>query len=138
MTMSLANPESEVHTVEACPSTLSIAKENFLHFRFSNIITHESTFEEYLNQLTTEQFDLIFIDGHHDGEALKYYVRRLLPHSHDNTFFVLDDIRWSDGMKTAFNELCTWAEFHVSIDLFKQGILLKRSFQEKEHFVIRL
>jgi predicted O-methyltransferase YrrM len=132
----LGSHESKITTVEACKNTRSMALENLKEL--SAVESKLGTFSEYLDQLPKErQFDMIFIDGHHDGEALIDYLDRLQRHSHDETIFILDDIRWSDSMKSAWEQIVNDSKFHLSLDLFRVGIVLKRKHQEKEHFVIQ-
>ena len=64
-----------------------------------------STFYDYIKSLNEESFDLIFIDGHHDGEALKYYLKLLSNYIHNDTVIVLDDIRWSNSMFNAWHKI---------------------------------
>ena len=134
--LSLGSPTSHITTVEACENTRKVALQH-LHAR-QQVDSVHSTFDDYLSRLNPEQqFDLIFIDGHHDGTALLDYLERLLPHSHDETIFILDDIRWSDSMKSAWESIVNDERFHLSLDLFRVGIVMKRSHQEKERFVMR-
>ena len=136
--MSLGNPNASITTIEACPNTSEIAKENFNRIQFKETINQvNSTFRDFLKQETSKEYDLIFVDGHHDGKALLEYMQVLDNHSNDSTLFVLDDIRWSDDMFTAWNELIDSKKYHVCLDLFRYGILIKRSHQEFESFVIR-
>lgn len=132
------NPAMEIVTVEGCAQTATIAQENFEKCLASNITMINKRFDEAIPYLTQKQFDLIFIDGHHDGEALKSYVAQLQSFISADTFVVLDDIRWSNSMFAAWNELKDSKEFNVSIDLFRMGILLKRPGQRKEHFIVKL
>lgn len=131
------NHKTNVTTIEGCPNTFAIAQENFKGTELTNIESLNMTFNDYINTLTDEIFDLVFIDGHHDGTALKDYLERLQDHTHNNTIFILDDIRWSDSMFEAWNEIQSDSRYHVTIDLFRMGMILRRPEQEKEHFVIR-
>lgn len=132
----LGSKESNITTVEACKNTRSVALENLK--TLDNVDSRLGTFTEYLNQLPKEkQFDMIFIDGHHDGEALIDYLNQLQKHSHDETIFILDDIRWSDSMKSTWDKIVDDSRFHLSLDLFRVGIVSRREHQEQEHFVIR-
>lgn len=131
------NPGALITTVEACPETAAIAMENFEQAGTKNVTLVNKTFTDFLEENDLPTYDLVFIDGHHDGNALLHYVDRLKHSIHDNTFIILDDIRWSDSMFSAWNRLKDDEQFHVSIDLFRMGILLRRPGQRKEHFVIR-
>jgi predicted O-methyltransferase YrrM len=132
----LGNPDSLITTIEACPETLNFTKD-FLKDKVSNVNFIESTFSDFLNQISTKKYDLIFVDGHHDGKATIDYIQKLEKYSHNDTIFILDDIRWSDDMFEAWNILRNSEKYNVSIDLFRMGILIPRKQQVKEHFVLR-
>lgn len=134
--LSLGSPTSHITTVEACENTRDIA---LLHLNsFPNVSSVHSTFSDYLDSLEGDiYFDLIFIDGHHDGDALINYLDRLQAHAHDETLFILDDIRWSESMKSAWDTIAKDPRFHLSMDLFRVGIVSRRPSMEKSHFVIK-
>lgn len=135
-TFALTYGSEHVVTVDACPETQSFAKKHFpktpAKVEFVNTV-----FEDFITH-DTKVYDLIFIDGHHDGTALMRYLKLLEKNSHDETIFILDDIRWSKGMLTAWNKIISDKKYHLSMDLFKFGIVLKRQHQNKQHFVVRL
>lgn len=133
---SLGCPNSKITTVEACKNTRSVALENLKNF--NSVESKLATFVDYLAELPSDKkFDLIFIDGHHDGDALIHYLDQLQKHAHDETIFVLDDIRWSDSMRSAWEEISNDSRFHLSMELFRVGIVSRRPGMEKEKFVIR-
>lgn len=132
----LGNPNAQISTIEACPETAAFSRNN-LADKTKNIRFIESTFSDYLAKNEIQQFDLIYVDGHHDGNALLEYMEKLESYSHNDTFFLLDDIRWSNSMFDAWNQLRQSDKFHVSIDLFRMGILIPRKQQQKEHFVLK-
>lgn len=138
VSMATGNKEADITTIEGCPNTRKEAIEIFEALDLSNIESLEGTFKDVIPTLPDKKYDLIFIDGHHDGNATLQYVEQLLPHAHDDTFFILDDIRWSPSMKSAWEQLKMDERFHVSIDLFRMGMILLRPQQEKEHFDILL
>lgn len=126
-------------SVDACANTLAVAADNLEKMHISNQVTLvNATFTAYLNNLDNVKFDLIYIDGHHDGNALREYMERLSNFAHQDTMFILDDIRWSDGMFEVWNELIASEKYHLSMDLFRMGILIPRPQQVKQHFVIKL
>jgi predicted O-methyltransferase YrrM len=135
--LSLGAPKADVITVEACPETQKIAKEQFARLNMHNISPVLSTFQQFIESYQGELFDMVFVDGHHDGQALLSYMNQLKAITHNDTIFVLDDIRWSDSMKESFETIADSSNFHVSMDLFRVGIVVPRQQQEKEHFVVR-
>ena len=136
--MQLGNKKAEITTVEACPNTREIALESFKMLEVEHIESVQSTFNEYIQTKPSKKFDLIYIDGHHDGEALLRYMNELELHSHDETVFILDDIRWSNSMYSAWNEIINDSRYHVTLDFFRFGMVIPRKHQLKEHFTLRL
>lgn len=128
----------KVTTIEGCPTTAAYAEKCFpkeLKERTQFIV---SSFEDYLqNEEEKPIFDLVFIDGDHQSKHLYRQLELLEEHTHNNTLFVLDDIRWSKDMLGAWNTLIKDETHHLTMDLFRMGIIAKRPQQRKEHFVIR-
>jgi predicted O-methyltransferase YrrM len=132
------NPTSSIRTVEACAETRNQALKNISTFDITTIQSHLCTFDSFLSTYEGEAFDLVFVDGHHDGDALKKYMLQLEKFTHNDTIFILDDIRWSDSMLEAWKWFVQHPDYHVTMDMFRMGIVVKRPQQEKEHFTIKL
>ena len=126
-----------VHLSLGAPKAEKIAKEQFARLNMNNVSPVLSTFQKFIESYQGELFDMVFVDGHHDGQALLTYMNQLKQITHNDTIFVLDDIRWSDSMKEAFETIVDSSNYHVSMDLFRVGIVVPRKQQEKEHFVVR-
>jgi predicted O-methyltransferase YrrM len=136
--LSAGNKLANIITVEGCQNTFLIAKKNFEITNSTNVNPLLSTFKGFLDNYSGDKFDIIFIDGHHDGLALIDYLTKLKPLTHNDSLFILDDIRWSDSMFKAWNLIVNDPYYHVSIDLFRLGIILPRHQQTKEHFTIKI
>ncbi len=136
--MHLGYQGAEIISVEGSPEIAAIAGENMKAFASNpqNIDLVVSSFSDYLSRLDDNTFDLVYIDGHHKGEALCSYLDQIIPHTHEQTLFLLDDIRWNDDMFKAWNKLIADGRFHVSIDFFRMGLLSRRPTQAKEHFIL--
>lgn len=134
--MHLGNPNAKITTVEGCKNTHRYTKE---HCPVDGIYVSfiQNTFENFCINKELKPTELLFIDGHHDGNFLLYYLSLLEPVISDNTIILLDDIRWSKSMNAAWSKLIKDKKFHVSIDLFRMGILIKKPDQEKEHFILK-
>lgn len=135
--MKLGSPEAAIFTIEGCPETAQIARKNFNKTGLKEIHSLVGTFKEVIPVLGAVKFDMIFIDGHHSGVATLEYLQMLESHISDNTILIFDDIRWSDDMLSAWNHIVKTSGYHVTIDLFRMGIAVKRPQQEKEHFTLR-
>ena len=130
-------PDAHIITVEGCPNTLAQACKSFDYWKLDGITTLCASFDDFLEQPVFTRYDLIYIDGHHDGPATLRYLESLQQQSHDETLFIFDDIRWSDGMWEAWQQIVSDERFHVTIDLGRMGLVWKRPQQTKEHFMIR-
>ena len=138
LAMHLGYQAAEIISIEGSPEIAAIARENINEFATNqnNIDLVVSSFSTYLSNLDGKTFDLVYIDGHHEGRALFSYLDQIMPYTHEQTLFLLDDIRWNDDMFKAWNELVSDERFHVSIDFFRMGMLSKRPIQAKEHFIL--
>lgn len=123
------------YTIEGAPEVHRIAKETFNTLNL-NVRAICSTFKNAIPTLN-KKFDLIFIDGHHHGPCLLEYIEMLKPHLNDEGVFVLDDIRWSNDMLHAWQQVINDPKFQITIDLFEMGMAFKRSSQSKQHFILR-
>lgn len=133
----LASSGAEVISVEGASSLADEAREVVKGCGLQATIIH-SSFDAYLSELEpTKQFDLIFIDGHHIGEALLDYFDRLRPHLSTTGIAVIDDIHWSNDMHRAWKQLITDESFELSLDLFEMGWLIRRDGMHKQHNRLR-
>ena len=97
-------------TIEGSPAVAALAQETFQLLGLSDRVTClVGPFHEVLELCLKEQgpFDLIFVDGHHDGKATVGYFRQLMPHLCPHAILVFDDIDWSEGMAQAWKEIST-------------------------------
>jgi predicted O-methyltransferase YrrM len=135
----LANKKGKVYTIEGDPETRKIALENFKAMNLDNVISLEGNFNTVLPDFcrTIDFIDLAYIDGNHRKEPTIRYVREILPKLKNGSCLILDDIYWSKEMTEAWQEIISWPEFQVSLDLFEIGILFIRKEQEKQLFRIR-
>jgi predicted O-methyltransferase YrrM len=135
LNLHLGNKSSNIVSVEACPETHRFTSSQLN--TFPNIQLINQTFEHFLNESQNEKFDFVFIDGHHDGNALLNYLEKLKNNTHSETIYLLDDIRWSQSMLKAWNKIKADNYYNLTIDLFRMGIISPRPQQQKEHFVLR-
>lgn len=137
LNLHLGNKHAKIDTVEGCPNTFSFTKKNFSNYSINeNVKFHNSRFDSFLNQ-KNGKYDLVFIDGDHQKASLLNMIDLLDEQIHDKTILILDDIRWSKDMLSAWIKLSERKEFHVSMEFLRMGILLKREAQNKEHFYLR-
>ncbi|OYU84997.1 MAG: methyltransferase [Flavobacterium sp. BFFFF2] len=135
----LGNPESQITTLEGDPAIQQHVATLFKQLHCENIVSQCIQFQDWLCEPNlSNSFDLIFFDGHHQGDAMLRYAKQLLRCTHEGTLWIWDDIYWSVSMKQAWDEVCTWPEVTVSVDTFHLGFLFFRTGQAKEHFVIRV
>jgi predicted O-methyltransferase YrrM len=136
--LSLGNTSANIITIEGCPNTAKIAKEQFEAFHLQNIVLQIKTFEDYFENNSNSYYDLVYIDGNHDKEKTIQYFKILSEKATNDSLFIFDDIYWSPAMTEAWQEIMNHSKVTVSIDTFYWGFIFFRKEQEKQHFVIRL
>ncbi|MBT8394684.1 MAG: class I SAM-dependent methyltransferase [Bacteroidia bacterium] len=136
--MSLGNPNASILTVEGCPETAAIAKNQFKFYQLNNITLKVNDFKTELKKLKNEKFDLIYLDGNHQKDATINYFETLIKSVNDRSVVIVDDIHWSKGMTEAWELIKQNQKVTVTIDTFYWGIIFFRKEQVKQNFKIRV
>ena len=138
--LSLGNKNSALKTLEGCPNTMAIAKNQCQLQNLNNIEFVNTEFSSYLknSKLSTPNYQLIYFDGNHSKQATLDYFELLLPTITNETVWIFDDIHWSLEMEEAWETIKNHPKVTVTIDTFQWGIVFFRAEQEKEHFTIRV
>ncbi|PWS27495.1 SAM-dependent methyltransferase [Pedobacter yonginense] len=137
--LSKANPNADIITIEGCPETANVAKNNFTALNLNNIELHVGNFDSILPDVIAKQptLDFVYIDGNHRKEATLNYFKWCLPKVTENSLLIFDDIYWSEGMKEAWAEIKNQPDVTVTIDLFWIGLVYFKKGQAKEHFKLK-
>jgi predicted O-methyltransferase YrrM len=138
--LSLANPAAKVITFEGAPAVAAKARQHFRQLNLENISVIEGNFDDTLKNVLNNvgTLDFCFMDGNHRLEPTLRYFTWIKEKLHTGSVVVVDDIRWSREMETAWRQLKEDASVRCSVDLFFTGILFfSTAFAEKQHFRIR-
>ncbi len=131
------NREASIHSIEGDP---------FLHQKAAQWLTpygdrvtlHCGSFDEQLQKVMVKQkWDLVVIDGHHEGQALLRYFSMILPHLSQDAWVIMDDIHWSPDMTYAWKQIVSNANHMLTMDFLQWGVYGHTSRLQKEHFVLR-
>lgn len=85
-----------------------------------------------------KKFDIIYLDGHHDGSATLKYFEQIKSLIYQDSLVIIDDIHWSKSMTAAWNKIIKDPQVTVSIDTYFWGLIFFRKEQAKEHFTVRI
>jgi predicted O-methyltransferase YrrM len=137
--LALGNPKAKIITLEGCPITIAMAKNQLQLFNCDNVNCVETDFSSYLETSNPKPKtqDLIYFDGNHSKKATMDYFELLLPTITNETIWIFDDIHWSKEMEAAWKTIKAHPKVTVTIDTFQWGLVFFRKEQPKEHFVIR-
>ncbi len=148
------NNFSKVTTLEGCPNTMTIAKNqlqlqlpefsrkiNFINTEFTSYLKIEQPITVNRQQTTKDlqptTYNLIFFDGNHSKKATLEYFELLLPTIDNETVWIFDDIHWSAEMEEAWEIIKKHPKVTVTVDTFQWGLVFFRSEQVKENFNVR-
>ncbi|WP_281228391.1 O-methyltransferase [Flavobacterium aquiphilum] len=137
--LALGNPKATITTLEGCPNTMAIAKNQLQSYDITNVECITGEFNDYLQicNLKSKIFNLIYFDGNHSKKATLEYFELLLPTINNETVWILDDIHWSSEMEETWEIVKNHPKVTVSIDTFQWGLVFFRYEQPKQHFIIR-
>lgn len=138
--LACSDTAAQVVTMEGARDVAATAKKNFEKLGLKNVRVIEGNFDDTLPQFlaTTPPIDLAFIDGNHRHVPTVNYYRELLPHIHEHSVLIFDDIHWSEEMESAWKEICNDEAVTLSIDLFFIGLVFFRKENKiKQHFTIK-
>ncbi|MBT8271733.1 MAG: methyltransferase domain-containing protein [Flavobacteriaceae bacterium] len=136
--MSLGNPEARIRSIEGCPNIRDYSQNHFKTMGITNVEFLQGDFDQVLDGLKSDCYDLIFIDGNHQKLSTLNYFNRLLKQVHNDSVMIFDDIHWSPEMEEAWHEIRSHDRVTVSIDTFFWGLVFFRKEQPKQHFTIRV
>ncbi len=131
--------KTKVITLEGCPEISKIAQQTFNNLDLKNIKLITGEFSKTLNSALAElkKVDFVFFDGNHKQEATLNYFKTCLPHIHNNTVFIFDDIHYTNDMEEAWAAIKADNMVKVTIDMFHMGIVFFKKELTKQHFNIR-
>jgi predicted O-methyltransferase YrrM len=136
--MAKAAGDTPVYTIEGCPETARLAKQNFDKCGL-NIKLMVGNIDQVLPELLEKNYKpgFVFFDGNHTKEATLRYFTLCCQQADEKSVFVFDDIYWSSGMKEAWLTIISHPEVVLSIDLFRLGIVFFKKNSAKQHFVLK-
>ncbi len=135
--IAVGSMNNTIKSIEGCEQIANLTKK-LLEVDYPNVRIHNSTFDKFLSKLSDEQFDLIYVDGHHNYDATLFHFNTLINHVHNDSLMIFDDIYWSKEMKNAWDKIKSHPKVTVTIDTFYWGFVFFRKEQRKENFKIRL
>jgi predicted O-methyltransferase YrrM len=138
--LSMAKPDAKIITMEGASQVASLALQHFKKLSLKNIQLVEGNFDNTLTAVLRQHpvIDFAFIDGNHRREPTESYFLELIPHLHNDSIIVFDDIHWSREMEQAWENIKNHPVVMCTINLFFIGIVIfRQEFREKQHFSIR-
>ncbi len=121
-----SNRKGRLITLEGYSFLSHRARRNFQKLGLKRAVVETGEFQRILPNVLLKYtpFDFIFIDGHHDRTATINYFSQIVPFLADPAMVVFDDIRWSEGMLMAWQEIKRHKNVFIDIDLSQMGICI--------------
>jgi len=131
--------DSKLVTIDGNPRLSNVAERCFRDLNIGGCTFVKGEFGQVLPSVLHDlgQVDLAFIDGNHQEEPTLQYFQSILPHTHQNSVIVFDDIHWSPGMERAWNSIRKHPRVTVTIDVCRLGLVFFNNDLSKQDFVIR-
>lgn len=140
--LAASSPDIRLISFEGCPSLCSLAQEHIQELGYAERVEIvcgplEQTLPRELLRTAPSGLDMVYMDANHRYQPTVNYFEMLLPHCHEGTLIVLDDIYWSREMADAWAYVKAHPQVTLSIDLFELGLAFFRKKQPKQHFTLK-
>lgn len=124
------NGRGRLVTIEGSPPAAALARETFAQLGLAEFVVplvgpFQSTLEPALARYGP--FELVFVDGHHDGKATVRYFRQIKPRLAAGALVVFDDVIWNADMARAWDEISRDADVADFIRLGGMGVVVMRA-----------
>jgi predicted O-methyltransferase YrrM len=131
------NGSGKLVTLDVSAYRQRLAKEVHNNIEINNTTFVDGLFSETLSDVLEkmDSVDLVFIDGHHQYKPTLDYFEKTLKYANNKTVFVFDDIRWTDGMKRAWEEIRNDERLGIVLDFHSVGVCMLRQKETSERFV---
>jgi len=120
-------------TIEGSPVFARVAAETFSALGLDAEVRH-AIFDEGLRRGfvgAPPSLGLAYVDGHHDGAAMRAYVRMLTPALLPAALVVLDDITQNRGMWEAWQAFGSEAGWSAAVHMGRFGVLKRAAEPER-------
>ena len=116
---------SKITTLEGCPNTAEVAKQQLKKHLAKNVQVIVGEFEKNLPLLLNEKhFDFIYFDGNHSESATINYFEWAVKNSKQGDIYVIDDIHWSKEMNQAWKKIRKHPTVKTNITTYEWGLLI--------------
>lgn len=136
-----ASKSATVFTIEGDENISGLAQSTFKKLNLKNISLITGSFDSVLPTLLQshpEKWDMVYIDGNHNGDAVLNYFNQIIKHLNPKGVVVFDDIRWSDSMWKAWKTTQTLEDVTLTVDLFNCGLVFIDPDLSKESFKVKV
>ena len=127
------DPPGQLVTLDISPYRQRLAQEMHQALGLHNVRYVQGLFRDTLAE-TLEALgtiDYAYIDGDHEYQSTVDYFQLIANHLEDGAVVVFDDIRWSAGMKQAWDTVRAMPRVALALDLHEIGVCIVR--QEVSH-----
>jgi len=138
--LSRAVPQSQLISIEGSKAISALATQNLQRLGCTNVQLLQGSFGDRLPGALAAlpSIDLAYVDGNHRYAPTTDYFQQLLPHIHEHSILVFDDIHWSAEMEEAWSFIKSHASVAYTIDIFFLGFcFFRKEFRVPQHFSIR-
>ena len=127
------NKKGKLVTIEGDETLSELANDVFYSFDLDNVNLINGKFSEKLDTVleSSKPVDFVFIDGDHNEERTVQYYQKCVSAMKNDSIFILDDIRWSPGMRRAWEKICHNRNVEEHKDMNRLGVCLISKWQSR-------
>lgn len=125
----MLNHYGHLYTLEGADALVELAGQNLNELELPNVEVVLGRFQDTLERQMrrVSPVDLVFFDGHFEGEATLHYFEQTLPYLASASLICFNGITHNEGMQAAWNQIIAHDRVDIAVDLVNTGVCVVTS-----------
>lgn len=129
MTAESGERTGRLWTLEGSDALVELAQQNFERLGIHDLDVVLGRFQDTLGRVMRQAvpIDMVFFDGHHEGDATLHYFHEVLPYLSSRAVLIFRGIMRNPEMQQAWQQIMEHERVDVAVDMVYTGICLVKN-----------
>lgn len=132
------NEHGTLTSIEGSDAIADVARSYLASVGVATVTVEVGRFQDVLPGLLDRQepIDIVYIDGHHNGDATLGYFEQIFPHLSADAILIFDDITWSKDMSRAWEIIKTDERIGTTVNTGGMGVCCTDDYLDNSYQIL--